>query len=38
MKELIDEWWWRHGDSVLAHIPMITFVGILLAAYVADHI
>lgn len=37
-KEIISEFWWRHGDNILAHIPLATFVAILALAYIADHI
>ena len=38
IRELISEWWWKHGDNILAHIPMTIFIAILVAAYVADHV
>lgn len=37
-KELISEFWWRHGDNILAHIPLAIFTAILALAYIADHV
>lgn len=38
IKEMLYEWWWRHGDNILAHIPLATFAAIMVLAYIADHV
>lgn len=38
IRETISEWWWKHGDNILAHIPLATFTAILVLAYIADHV
>lgn len=38
MREVLDYFWWKYGDNILAHIPLVTFIAILVAAYVADHV